>query len=80
MNIDLRIPMGMMFTLIGAVLMAFGFSTKTSAAVYAPSMGVDVNLWWGLVLLVFGLIAVTLGRRGQMSIEKSREQAKGTKK
>jgi len=73
MNIDLRIPMGMMFTLIGAVLMAFGLSTKANAALYAPSMGIDANLWWGVVLLVFGLILVTLGRRGQTQIEKSRE-------
>ena len=72
MNIDLRIPMGMMFTLIGAVLMAFGLSTKTNAALYAPSMGIDVNLWWGVVLLVFGLILVTLGRRGQTQIERER--------
>ncbi|MGH9598270.1 MAG: hypothetical protein ACRD27_00285 [Terracidiphilus sp.] len=74
MNLDLRIPMGMMFTLIGAVLMAFGLSSRGNGAVYAPSMGIDANLWWGVVLLVFGLILVPLGRRGQMRIEKSSEQ------
>jgi len=38
---------------------------------YAKSLGIDVNLWWGLVLLVFGVVALTLGRRGQMRMEKS---------
>ncbi|MGH9607388.1 MAG: hypothetical protein ACRD3N_17000 [Terracidiphilus sp.] len=77
MDIDLRIPMGMMFTLIGAVLMAFGLSTRSNAALYAPSMGIDVNLWWGAVLMLFGLILVPLGRRGQLKIEKSKEQGTG---
>ena len=80
MNIDLRIPMGMMFTLIGAVLMAIGLSTRGNGAIYAPSLGINVNLWWGVALLVFGLILVPLGRRGQAKIEKAREQGKAIKK
>ena len=80
MNIDLRIPTGMMFTLVGAVLMAFGLSTRGDPAFYAPSMGIDVNLWWGVVLLVFGLVLVALGRRGQTRIERIREQSKNIKK
>ncbi|HUA99693.1 MAG TPA: hypothetical protein VMA34_15280 [Terracidiphilus sp.] len=70
MNIDLRIPTGMMFTLVGAVLMAFGLSTRENPAFYAQAMGIDVNLWWGVVLLAFGLLLVALGRRGQARIEK----------
>jgi hypothetical protein len=70
MKVDLRIPMGMMFTLMGAVLMAFGLSTKDMAAMYVKSLSIDVDLWWGVVLLVFGLAMVIFGRRGQMAIEK----------
>lgn len=72
MNVDLRIPMGMMFTMMGAVLMAFGLTTKDNPAMYVKCLGVNFNLWWGLGMLVFGLVMVTLGRRGQMQIEKSR--------
>lgn len=79
MNLDLRIPMGMMFTLIGAVLMAFGLSTRGNGAIYWPSMGIDANLWWGVPLLVFGLVLISLGRRGQMRIEKGREQPRKLK-
>jgi len=71
MQVDARIPMGMFFTLTGTILMAFGLSTRDNAAVYAKSLGIDVNLWWGLALLVFGVVVLTLGRRGQMRMEKT---------
>ena len=76
MNVDLRIPMGMMFTLMGAVLMAFGLSTKGNPEVYARSLGMNVNLWCGVAMLIFGLVAVTLGRRGQTKIETARKKSK----
>jgi len=69
---DLRISMGMLFTLIGTVLTAFGVATRSNADVYAKSMGIDANLWWGLVLLVFGIAALLLGRRGQIKLEKKK--------
>jgi hypothetical protein len=66
---DPRILLGMMFTLIGTILTAFGLSTRSNADVYAKSLGIDANLWWGLVLLVFGIVTLTLGRRGQARLE-----------
>jgi hypothetical protein len=67
---DPRISLGMLFTLIGTVLTAFGLATRSNADVYSKSMGIDANLCWGLVLLVFGILVLTLGRRGQMKQEK----------
>ena len=66
---DPRISLGMLFTLIGTVLTAFGLATRSNADVYSKSMGIDANLCWGLVLLVFGILVLTLGRRGQMKQE-----------
>jgi hypothetical protein len=71
MKLDLRIPLGMLFTLTGTILAAFGLSTRNHSDLYAKSLGIDVNLWWGLALLVFGVVTLTLGRRGQMRIEKT---------
>ncbi len=68
---DARILMGMLFTLMGTILTAFGLSTRDNAAVYEQSLGIDVNLWWGLALLVFGVVVIFLGRRGQMRMEKA---------
>jgi hypothetical protein len=73
---DARISMGMMFTLVGTILTAFGLVTRDNAAVYVNSLGIDVNLWWGLALLVFGVVVLALGRRGQVRIERGREQGR----
>jgi hypothetical protein len=65
MNLDLRIPMGLMFTLVGMILTAFGLATNGDEALYARCLGTNVNLWWGMVLLVFGLTMFILGRRSE---------------
>lgn len=66
MNLDLRIPMGLMFTMIGAILTAFGLATRENTGLYAKSLGINANLWWGIVLLVFGIFMLVLGRRNQI--------------
>ncbi|MDX2192404.1 MAG: hypothetical protein NW201_03550 [Gemmatimonadales bacterium] len=63
MPLDLRLPMGMMFTIFGVLLTGYGL--VSGAAIYARSLGVNVNLWWGLVLLAFGLLLLALARRGR---------------
>lgn len=65
MQVDARIAVGMFFTLTGTILAAFGFSTRDRTDVYMKSLGVDVNLWWGVALLVFGIAMLAFGRRGQ---------------
>jgi hypothetical protein len=57
MTLDLRVPIGMMFGLAGAILAAYGIFSDP--AIYRASLGINVNLWWGLVMMVFG--AVMLG-------------------
>jgi len=69
MILDLRVPLGLMFTLVGLILTVFGLKTNGNAALYAPSLGINANLWWGLVLLTFGLIMLLLGRRGQQRLK-----------
>ena len=54
MNIDLRLPIGGMFSIFGVILTAYGM--LSDSAIYERSLGINVNLWWGVVLLVFGLV------------------------
>ena len=54
MNLDLRLPIGLMFSAFGVLLTGYGF--VSDRAIYARSLGINVNLWWGLVLLGFGLV------------------------
>jgi hypothetical protein len=62
MNLDLRIPMGLLFMIVGALMAIFGLFTRGSA-IYATSGGLDINLIWGIVMLVFGVSMFLLGRR-----------------
>jgi hypothetical protein len=62
MGLDIRLPIGMLFTLLGAVLAGYG--VLGDAAVYQRSLGYNVNLWWGAVLLLFGIVMLLLGRGG----------------
>jgi hypothetical protein len=62
---DIRLPIGVMFVLFGSMLTGFGL--VTDPAMYARSLGINVNLWWGLVLLVTGLILLLLARLGKRS-------------
>ncbi|MGC2298875.1 MAG: hypothetical protein WA476_08740 [Acidobacteriaceae bacterium] len=62
MSLDLRIPMGLMFLIVGALLAIYGFVTRGSD-IYSRSAGMDINLIWGIVMLVFGLTMFLLGRR-----------------
>lgn len=64
MGLDIRWPIGLMFTLIGALLVIFGLATGSNAELYHRSLDRNVNLWWGLVLLVFGGWMLTMAWRG----------------
>jgi len=64
MNLDLRIPMGLMFLIVGAILSAYGLATMGSP-IYTKSVGMNINLIWGIVMLLFGSTMFLLGRRGQ---------------
>jgi hypothetical protein len=52
MSLDLRVPIGLLFGSLGALLTVYGLFSDP--AIYQVSLGVNVNLWWGLVLLLFG--------------------------
>lgn len=65
MGLDIRLPIGMMFSLVGALLAIQGLVTRGSPEMYGRSLGLNVNLGWGIFLLVFGLLMLTFGWRGQ---------------
>ena len=71
LQLDARIAVGMFFTLAGTILSAFGLSTRERADVYVKSLGIDADLWWGLALLVFGIVMLAFGRRGLAKMEKT---------
>jgi hypothetical protein len=69
MNLDLRLPIGVLFSLFGVILVAYGLFTP--AEVYRQSLGINVNLWWGLVLLAFGGVMLTFALRARSGVKKT---------
>jgi hypothetical protein len=64
MNFDLRLPIGILFSLFGLILTGYGLFTKGSE-IYQKSLGQNINISWGIVLLVFGGIMLLLAIRGR---------------
>lgn len=63
MGLDIRIPMGAMFVILGAIIAVFG--VVSDSMIYAEhSLGININIWWGLVLLLFGGFMLGLAWRG----------------
>jgi hypothetical protein len=58
MNIDIRIPIGLMFGIFGIVLTIYGLVSNKE--IYKHSLGININLWWGLVMIVFAAIMLLL--------------------
>ena len=73
MGIDIRLPIGLMFSLLGAVLTVYG--VISDRAVYAKSLGYNVNLWWGAALLLFGLAFIYYGQRGMKALRAARPES-----
>ena len=64
MNFDLRLPIGILFSLFGLILTGFGLATRGSE-IYAKSLGHNINILWGVVLLVFGLLMLFFALRNR---------------
>jgi hypothetical protein len=64
MGLDIRWPIGLLFSLIGALLVIYGLATGSDTALYRRSLDINVNLYWGLVLLAFGASMLALAWRG----------------
>lgn len=60
MGLDIRWPIGLMFSLIGALLIIEGAMTGASE----KALGINIDLIWGVVLLIFGALMLFGAMRG----------------
>lgn len=65
MNFDLRFPLGLMFSIYGVVLVVLGLTTDKS--IYDKSLQININLAWGAVMLVFGVVMLFFSLRTKKS-------------
>lgn len=75
MNLDIRLPIGGLFTLLGLLLTGYGLAADKN--IYQRSLGHNVNLWWGLAVLVFGAIFLFLGRKGTSGVQPAAAEPAG---
>ncbi len=59
-DLDIRWPIGSLFTVMGALLAVFGLATR-ERTVFHPAGAVEpyalnLDLWWGIAMLLFGLL------------------------
>ncbi len=64
MHLDVRVPLGLLFLLLGIILIVFGLTSDP--AIYAQhSLGQNVNLFWGGVFALFGAVMLIFTRLGK---------------
>jgi hypothetical protein len=65
MDLDIRLPIGFMFSILGFMLTLFGLFTTGDTSMYARSLGININLWSGVCMLIFGGLMLFFGWRGK---------------
>ena len=61
MHIDIRLPVGLMFAIVGVLLVVTGLLSDSAS--FAPSLGINIDLWWGLAMGAFGGFMLWLAKR-----------------
>ncbi len=70
--LDIRYPIGAMFTILGSILVIFGLVSDPN--IYrVHSFGVNVNLVWGCALLLFGGFMLAMAWRARHKTRKTRK-------
>jgi TRAP-type C4-dicarboxylate transport system permease small subunit len=72
---DLRTPIGYLFTLVGLILTGWGLFGDASTHTKA---GDNINLWWGVAILVFGLVMGFFARRASKCAAAEEKKSCGT--
>lgn len=62
MSLDIRLPIGMLFATLGTLLGLYGL--WGDKAIYQRSLGININLYWGLAMLAFGMVMAWMGLGG----------------
>ena len=61
--VDIRIPIGLMFSILGILILIFGLVTKSNIEMYHRSLNINVNIIMGLLMLIFGLVMLFFAKR-----------------
>ena len=61
-NLDIRLPMGALFAVIGLLLVFYGLFTQSSTT----ALSANIDFWWGLIMFIFGALLLALARASRL--------------
>ena len=67
MGFDIRLPIGLMFSVFGLLVGGYGAATQGNEMYVRHSLGINVNLWWGFAMLIFGAGMLLLARKSRIA-------------
>jgi membrane-bound ClpP family serine protease len=70
MNLDIKIPIGLLFTILGVLLTIFGLMTLGETELYSRSLNININLWTGLAMVVIGVFLLATAKYRKAPEEK----------
>jgi hypothetical protein len=73
-HLDIRVPIGLLFSAIGLLLVFYG--AVSEASLYDRSLGININLWWGGALLLFGAAMLFLSRKSLRALRRPRQETR----
>jgi len=62
MGIDIKLPIGLMFSILGILITLYGLFTQSDTVLYERSLGININIWSGLLMLAFGIAMLLWAR------------------
>jgi membrane protein implicated in regulation of membrane protease activity len=68
-KLDVRLPIGVMFTLFGVIIAIYGM--VSDPAIYQRCLDININLWWGLVMVAFGGVLLIMALRSARAKKKT---------
>lgn len=65
--VDIRIPIGLMFSILGIIISVYGIFTGSDHEMYQKSLGININIIMGILMLVFGAAMLWFSRKKKKS-------------
>jgi hypothetical protein len=73
MGIDIKLPIGIMFSVFGILLTIYGLFTISDVAMYQKSFGININLYSGLFMLLFGSAMLVASKMSRKQADKNKK-------
>jgi hypothetical protein len=77
MGFDIRLPIGLMFGVFGLLVAGYGVATGGDEMYAIHSLGININLWWGVVMVAFAAVMLLLARRSARALGSAIRHADG---